>query len=416
MPDTTEEAPRTSFDLVLFGATGFTGSLVAEYLAANAPEAVRWALAGRSTARLMAVRERLAASRPELTTLPLIIADAGDPESLRILAEQTRVVISTVGPYLHHGEPLVAACAEAGCDYVDLTGEPEFVDAMYLKYHARAVETGARLVHCCGFDSIPTDLGLLYTMRELGPQTGPVRVSGFIRAKGTFSGGTLASATLAMSRAKAMARTAKARRAAEPKTPGRRFGVLAGPPRHDKTARAWIAPLPVIDNQVALRSAAALPEYGPDFRYGHFAAVRRLPIALAGLAGVAGLAVASQIKPLREAVGKAVKPGEGPDERRRAASWFTLRFRAEAGGRTLITEVSGGDPGYGETAKMLAESALCLAFDELPATAGQLTTATAMGDALIARLTRAGITFRTLSGPPARCPGPVAGAGAGARR
>jgi len=406
MADSPEDQSRTSYDVVLFGATGFTGSLVAAYLAEHAPAAMRWALAGRSAAKLMAVRERLAAARPELKELPLLIADAGDPESLRELAGRSRVVISTVGPYLHYGEPLVAACAEAGCDYVDLTGEPEFVDAMYLKYHARAVETGARLVHSCGFDSIPTDLGLLYTMRELGPQTGPVRVSGFIRAKGTFSGGTLASAMAAMSRPKQMARTAKARRAAEPKQPGRRFGVLAGPPRRDKTARAWIAPLPVIDNQVALRSAAALPEYGPDFKYGHFAAVRRLPIALGGLAGVTGLAVAAQVKPLRQAVGKLVKPGQGPDERRRAASWFTLRLKAEAGGRTLVTEVSGGDPGYGETAKMLAESALCLAFDDLPAAAGQLTTATAMGEALIERLTRAGITFRTLSEPPTRSPGP----------
>ncbi|ACU73625.1 Saccharopine dehydrogenase (NAD(+), L-glutamate- forming) [Catenulispora acidiphila DSM 44928] len=408
MADTSQDASRTSYDVVLFGATGFTGSLVADYLAEHAPEAVRWALAGRSAAKLQAVRDRLAARRPELKDLPLVIADAGDPVSLRELAGQTRVVISTVGPYLHHGEALVAACAEAGCDYVDLTGEPEFVDTMYLKYHARAVETGARLVHCCGFDSIPTDLGVLYTMRELGPQTGPVRVSGFIRVRGAFSGGTLASAMLAMSRPKAMARTSKARRAAEPKQPGRRFGVLAGPPRHDKTAHAWIAPLPVIDNQVALRSAAALPEYGPDFRYGHFAAVRRLPIALGALALVSGLAISAQVKPLRAAVGKVVKPGQGPDERRRAGSWFTLRLKAEAGGRTLVTEVSGGDPGYGETAKMLAESALCLAFDDLPPTAGQLTTATAMGDALIARLSRAGITFRTLSAPPTSAPGPAA--------
>jgi saccharopine dehydrogenase (NAD+, L-glutamate forming) len=403
MAETTEGKP---YDLVLFGATGFTGSLVADYLAEHAPQSARWALAGRSAAKLRAVRDRLAASRPALLELPLLVADAADRESLRALAEQTRVVISTVGPYLHHGEPLVAACAEAGCDYVDLTGEPEFVDAMYLKHHARAVETGARLVHCCGFDSIPTDLGVLYTMRELGPQTGPVRVSGFIRVKGTFSGGTLASATLAMSRPAATARTAKARRAVEPRQPGRRFGVLAGPPRHDRTAHAWIAPLPVIDTQVVLRSAAALPEYGPDFRYGHFAAVRRLPIALGGLAGIAALAVTAQIKPLRQAVGKTVKPGQGPDARRRAASWFTLRLRAEAGGRTLITEVAGGDPGYGETAKMLAESALCLAFDDLPPTAGQLTTAAAMGEALIARLTRAGITFRTLAAPPAGSPGP----------
>jgi short subunit dehydrogenase-like uncharacterized protein len=211
---------------------------------------------------------------------------------------------------------------------------------------------------------------------------------------------------VAMSRPKAMARTAKARRAAEPKQPGRRFGVLAGPPRHDKTAHAWIAPLPVIDTQVALRSAAALPEYGPDFRYGHFAAVRRLPIALGMLAGVTGLALAAQVKPLREAVGKVVKPGQGPDEARRAAGWFTLRLRAEAGDRTVVTEVSGGDPGYGETAKMLAESAMCLAFDDLPPSCGQLTTATAMGEALIERLSRAGIRFRTLSAPPTRSPGP----------
>ncbi|WP_194921822.1 saccharopine dehydrogenase family protein [Catenulispora rubra] len=400
-----DPTPGKPFDLVLFGATGFTGSLVADYLAEHAPAGTRWALAGRSAAKLQAVRDRLAAARPELKGLPLLIADAADRVSLRELAERTRVVISTVGPYLHYGEPLVAACAEAGCDYVDLTGEPEFVDAMYLKHNARAVETGARLVHCCGFDSIPTDLGVLYTMRELGPQTGPVRVSGFIRVKGTFSGGTLASAMAAMSRPKAMARTAKARRSAEPKQPGRRFGVLAGPPRHDATARAWIAPLPVIDTQIALRSAAALPEYGPDFRYGHFAAVRRLPIALGALSLVAGLAVAAQVKPLRQAVGKVVKPGQGPDEARRAASWFTLRLRAEAGGRTLVTEVSGGDPGYGETAKMLAESALCLAFDDLPPTAGQQTTATAMGEALIERLSRAGITFRTLEAAPTRAPG-----------
>ena len=397
-----DPTPGKPFDLVLFGATGFTGSLVADYLAEHAPAGTRWALAGRSAAKLRAVRDRLAATRPELKELPLLIADAGDRESLRELAEGTRVVISTVGPYLHYGEPLVAACAEAGCDYVDLTGEPEFVDAMYLKHHARAVETGARLVHCCGFDSIPADLGVLYTMRQLGPQDGPVRVSGFIRVKGTFSGGTLASAMAAMSRPKAMARTAKARRAAEPKQPGRRFGVLAGPPRHDATARAWIAPLPVIDTQIALRSAAALPEYGPDFRYGHFAAVRRLPIAVGALGLVAGLAVAAQVKPLRQAVGRMVKPGQGPDEARRAASWFTLRLRAEAGGRTLVTEVSGGDPGYGETAKMLAESGLCLAFDELPATAGQVTTAVAMGEALIGRLRRGGIVFRTLGEVPGR--------------
>ncbi|GAA1984052.1 saccharopine dehydrogenase NADP-binding domain-containing protein [Catenulispora subtropica] len=399
--------PGRKYDLVLFGATGFTGSLVADYLAEHAPAAARWALAGRSTAKLAAVRDRLAERHPHLKELPLVVADATDRAALKELADSTRVVISTVGPYLRYGEPLVAACADAGCDYVDLTGEPEFVDAMFLKHHARALETGARLVHACGFDSIPADLGVLYTMRQLGPQDGPVRIQGFIRSNGAFSGGTLASAMTAMSRPGAMARTAKARRAAQPLPAGRRVGVLAGPPRHDRVAHAWIAPLPVIDNQIVLRSAAALPEYGPDFRYGHYAAVRRLPMGLAGLAGIGVLAVSAQIKPLRSAVGRYVKPGEGPDERRRAKSWFTLRLHAKAGGRSVVTEVSGGDPGYGETSKMLAESALCLAFDDLPVTAGQVTTAEAMGDALIARLTRAGIVFRTLEEPPTQSPGPV---------
>ncbi|GAA2047948.1 saccharopine dehydrogenase NADP-binding domain-containing protein [Catenulispora yoronensis] len=402
----TETDPGKPYDLVLFGATGFTGALVADYLARHAPAAARWALAGRSEAKLRVVRERLAVEHPHLKELPLVVADATDRVALRKLADSTRVVITTVGPYLTHGEPLVAACAEAGCDYVDLTGEPEFVDAMFLMHHARAVETGARLVHACGFDSIPTDLGVLYTMRQLGPQSGPVRIQGFIRSNGTFSGGTLASATVAMSRPGAMARAAKARRAAQPVPEGRRLGTLAGPPRHDRVAHAWIAPLPVIDTQIVLRSAAALPEYGPDFRYGHYAAVRRLPVALASLVAIGALAVSAQVKPLRTAVGKAVKPGQGPDEQRRARSWFTLRLHATTEDRTLVTEVSGGDPGYTETSKMLAESALCLAFDDLPPAAGQLTTAQAMGDALITRLTRAGITFRTLEGPSAGSPGP----------
>ncbi|NUP49977.1 MAG: saccharopine dehydrogenase, partial [Catenulispora sp.] len=217
MSDATPEAdPGKPYDLVLFGATGFTGSLVADYLADHAPAAARWALAGRSESKLRAVRDKLAARHPHLKDLPLITVEATDRPALLRLAESTRVVITTVGPYLTHGEPLVAACAEAGCDYVDLTGEPEFVDAMYLKHHARAVETGARLVHACGFDSIPADLGVLYTMRELGPQSGPVRIQGFIRSNGTFSGGTLASAVTAMSRPGAMARAAKARRAAQP--------------------------------------------------------------------------------------------------------------------------------------------------------------------------------------------------------
>ncbi|MFI9274519.1 saccharopine dehydrogenase family protein [Kitasatospora sp. NPDC052896] len=396
------------YDLVLFGASGFTGGLTAEYLARNAPAECRWALAGRDPAKLTALRERLAAIEPRCADLPLLRADATDRAALREVAASARVVASTVGPYLRYGEPLVAACAEAGTDYLDLTGEPEFVDRMYLLHHQRAVETGARLVHSCGFDSIPHDLGVLFTVGLL-PADVPVRVRGFVRAGGTFSGGTFASALTAVSRPRAAARIARARRAADPRPAGRRIRTSADRPGWSAEARAWAWPLPTIDPQVVGRSAAALPGYGPDFGYRHYAAVKRLPVALLGTAGLALLVGAAQLPALRRMLEGLRKPGDGPAAARRARSWFTVRFVGESGGRRVFTEVSGGDPGYTETAKMLAESALCLAFDELPPTAGQVTTAVAMGSALIDRLTAAGLRFTVLDGPPRTPPGRAPG-------
>lgn len=383
------------YDLVLFGATGFTGGLTAEYLARNVPDGCRWALVGRSLPKLEQVRARLVAIDPTLEALPLLVADAGDPESLRAVAEQSRVVITTVGPYVEYGEPLVAACAEAGTDYVDLTGEPEFVDRMYVAHHARAVETGARIVHACGFDSVPHDLGALFTVQQL-PAGQPIRMRGFVRSNATFSGGTFASALTAMSRARQMRQALQARRQVEGRPEGRRVRTVARRPHFDKDAGYWLVPLPTIDPFVIRRSAAALEEYGPDFEYAHYAAVKRLPVMVGGIATVGAVAAAAQLGPLRRQLLKRVPQGEGPSDERRARSWFTMSFIAEAGGRTVRTRVSGGDPGYDETAKMLAESALCLAFDDNPPTAGQVTTAVAMGDRLIARLVKAGMKFEVL--------------------
>ena len=392
MPENAESRP---FDLVLFGATGFTGGLTAEYLARNAPDGCRWALVGRNPQKLEQVRDRLAAIDASLGDLPLLVADAGDPASLRAVAEQARVVITTVGPYIEHGEPLVAACAEAGTDYVDLTGEPEFVDRMYVAHHARAVETGARIVHACGFDSIPHDLGALFTVRQL-PMGEPIRMRGFVRSNATFSGGTFASALTAMSRARQMKQAHAARRKVEPRPEGRKVRTAARPPHFDKDAGYWLVPLPTIDPLVIRRSAAALEEYGPDFEYAHYAAVKRLPVMVGGIVGVGAVAAAAQVGPLRRQLLKRVPQGEGPSDERRAKSWFAVRFIAETGGGVVRTQVSGGDPGYDETAKMLAESALCLAFDANPPTAGQVTTAVAMGDQLITRLVKAGMKFEVL--------------------
>ncbi|WP_031153778.1 saccharopine dehydrogenase family protein [Streptomyces xanthophaeus] len=388
-----QDPPERAYDVVLFGATGFVGALTAEYLAAHAPDGCRWALAGRDLGKLERLRERLSAARPECAKLPLLQADAGDAAALRELAASTRVLATTVGPYIWYGAPLVAACAEAGTDYVDLTGEPEFVDRMYVEHDARARETGARIVHACGFDSVPADLGAYFTVRQL-PEGVPLTVDGFVRSNALFSGGTLASALTAVSRGPQTLAAASARRLHEPRLLGRRARGPVGAPRFSRETGTWALPLPTLDPAVVARSASALERYGPDFRYRHYASVKHLPVALGGTAALGATVALAQFPPARRLLMNRWEPGQGPDAERRARSWFTLRFVGEGGGRRVFTEVSGGDPGYGETAKMLAESALCLAYDPVPEAGGQLTTAVAMGDALLDRLQRAGITFR----------------------
>ncbi len=384
------------YDVVVLGATGFTGELTAAYLAEHAPADLRWAIAGRNRSKLEAVRTRLARVDPDLSALTLLEADSTDDASLRALAESTRVVVTTVGPYLLHGEGLVAACAAAGTDYVDLTGEPEFVDRMYLEHHDTAVQSGARIVHACGFDSIPHDLGAFYTVQQLGSVT-PITLRGVVRSNATFSGGTFHSALTAMSRPRQMREAMKARRRKEGRPEGRKARAIAGKPHRDSTLDLWLLPLPTIDPFVVARSAAALDSYGPDFRYSHYAGMKRLPSAVGGVAAVTGLVTAAQVKPVRNFLKKRIAAGQGPSDARRATSWFSVDFVGDAGGETIHTRVSGGDPGYDETAKMLAESALCLVLDDNPETAGQVTTAVAMGDSLLARLQKAGMRFETLS-------------------
>ena len=376
------------YDVVLFGATGFTGALTAEYFAKHAPARLRWALAGRNPAKLEAIRSKLG------VTVDLLEADVEKPETLKAVAESSRIVVTTVGPYIRYGEPLVAACAEAGTDYLDLTGESEFVDKMYVAYHAKAVETGARIVHCCGFDSIPYDLGVQYTVEQL-PKNVPIHVDGLIRADGRPSGGTLQTAITAFSRGKQNLDALKARRRAEPQLSGRTVKLARG--GIHRIQGFWAVPLPTVDPQIVRQSALLLDEYGPDFRYSHYAAVKRLPVVAGGIVGLGALVVAAQIPPVRNALLQRIQAGEGPSEDRRAKSWFKAKFIGSGGGKRVITEVAGGDPGYVETAKMLSECAFSLALDDLPKTSGQVTTAVAMGPALRNRLVDAGITFRVVA-------------------
>jgi short subunit dehydrogenase-like uncharacterized protein len=390
-------------DLVLVGATGFTGGLTAEYLAAHAPPDLRWGIGGRDAGRLVDVRDRLALIDERHHDLPLLNIDLDDVGSVRELATTTSMVASTAGPFVEHGGLLAGACADAGIDYLDITGEPEFVDRVYVDYGERARETGARLVHCCGFDSIPHDLGVLFTILGL-PLDVPVSVDGYVHAHAGFSAGTYHSAIRAFGRARQMRAAAGERRRAEEARGDRESGsrrVHAGDshPRKVPGSNRWAVPLPTIDPVVVRRSARAIDRYGPDFRYGHFAVVGALPmIGVAGL-GASALWAASQVPPMRRLLLNRRKAGDGPPPEQRARSWFKVRFVATTPDATVVTEVAGGDPGYDETAKMLAETAMCLMYDEVPPSRGQVTTAQALGEPLIRRLQAAGLSFRVIESP-----------------
>jgi len=220
-----------------------------------------------------------------------------------------------------------------------------------------------------------------------------------VRAGGTFSGGTFHSALEQMSRGRRLQQAAAERKRREPGPDGRRVRAVAGRPHKDADLGYWLMPMPTIDATIVKRSAAARADYGPDFTYSHYAGFRHLPYAGASAVGILGLVGAVQVPPLRKLLLSRVPQGQGPSEQKRARSWFTVELVGEAGGKQVVTKVSGGDPGYDETAKMLAEAALSLAFDDNPPTAGQVTTAAAMGENLLDRLVKSGISFTVLKEP-----------------
>lgn len=381
-------------DIVVFGATGFTGGLVAQYLASQ-PEPVRWALAGRDAQKLERVRSGLSlrGHKPAI-----IVADASDAAALAEMAGRTRVVLTTVGPYVRYGEPLVEACARAGTHYVDLTGEPPFVALTRERYHAIARESGAKIVHACGFDSIPHDLGAYFTVQALRARMSeqerastPISVEGVVRAGGTFSGGTWHSALEIMSQLRPTPKSPK--REHGPRT--RRTGSLPRKVRYDKTLGLWLVPMPTIDPLVVLQSAQALDAYGPDFRYGHYLGLKRLGQVIGLTVGVGAVLALAQLPPTRALLEKLKQPGEGPDEETRKKGWFKVAFSGRAGAHAVRCEVRGGDPGYGETSRMIAQAALSLALDDekLPKQSGVITPTMAFEGVLIERLGALGITF-----------------------
>ncbi len=395
---TTEQKtePR-KFDIVLFGATGFTGALTAEYLAEHGGPQLRWALAGRDESKLEALAQRLAALGSDTPEPELMQAQLNDPASLEAMAADTRVVVTTVGPYARYGEPVVAACVAGETDYLDITGEPEFVDRIRRTYGATAESKGLRLVSCCGFDSIPHDFGALFTARQL-PNDQPIRIEGIVSAKGTLSGGTWQSAVEAMAGMGRRKKGPRGERKERQQESDRKVRPLRTRVRYESKVKGWICPMPTIDPVIVLRSARDLEDFGSDFRYGHSMRIGSLPKLMAGGAMLGSIFTMAQLPPTRKLLLRMRTSGEGPDAETRAKSSFRVTFLGRAGDHRVVTEVRGGDPGYGETSKMLAESALCLAFDrdQLPTRFGHLTPAAGLGDPLLERLQAAGIEFEVV--------------------
>ena len=382
------------FDIVVHGATGFTGRLVIEYLLARGDTGLRWAMGGRSLDKLAAVRDEVGAP----ASTPLVVTDNANPASLAALMARTRLVLTTVGPYQLYGSALVQACAEHGVDYVDLCGEPAWMRQMIDAHHATAQASGARIVFSCGFDSIPFDLGVWMLQDQMIQRFGAPapRVRGRVRKmKGTFSGGTAASLKATMAAAATQPGVLDLLRNPFALTPG-----FEGPrqpsgnkPMVDEAlgADVWVAPfvMAAINTRNVHRSNFLLQQaWGADFVYDEMLVTGK---------GEKGKAMADAVAADKSlASDDGPKPGEGPSRAEREAGFYDVLFLGTGrNGETLRVGVQGDrDPGYGSTSKMIAESAMCLLQDASATPGGIWTPASAMGQRLIDRLqAHAGLTF-----------------------
>lgn len=402
-------AKQRTYDIVVFGATSFVGQILCSYLVeqyGTDGADLSWAIAGRNAVKLDAVAESTGAD------VPRIVADAADADALAALCGSTSLVISTVGPYALYGSKLVAAVVEAGIDYCDLTGEPQWMERMIHRYQDRAAETGARVVHACGFDSVPSDIGVWFLQQQALERFGSPCTSismGVKAAKGGASGGTIASMMNMMDEV-----------SADPglrKVLGNPYALAAegdreGPrqpnvtlPVYDEGLDAWLAPfvMAATNTRVVFRTHSLLGHpWGDDFTYGEAMMMgegmggRAKATAFAGAMG--GFMGAAALGPVRKVMGRFLpEPGEGPSPEAQEQGFYDMRFHGTtAGGDELTVKVTGDrDPGYGSTAKILGESAMSLLASDVDG--GFWTPATALGDDLVGRLVeRAGLTFEVL--------------------
>jgi saccharopine dehydrogenase (NAD+, L-glutamate forming) len=380
------------YDITLFGATGFTGVLTADYLASKRTnEDFSLALAGRNKGKLLGLKYELE-KKYKGSEIDIFLADVDEEPSIRKMAEATKVLVSTVGPYLLYGETVVRACVVSGTHYLDLTGEGSFVEQMEQKYHKRALESESKIINCCGYDSIPADFGTYFTIKHL-PTTELKEVECFVSATSkdlssafsSVSSGTWNSA-LGFLNLQEIERQRDMYAKILLKSRPREITILPTEFRFREDSKSFGIPLPVVDIEVVLRSALMMKEYGPAFSYGHFLSIQGIPKFLGSLLGFSFFFGATMVPPIKDLLYLLKKNGEGPNESIRSTNKFLHSFIGKSGSKTVKVSVTGGDPGYGATSKMLGEAAICVLNDPIPEKYGVITPVIAMGDFLLERL------------------------------
>ena len=360
------------YDIIVYGASGFTGKLICDYLYHHHDSKnLKWAIAGRNKSKLSSISKKY--------NIDLFVANSFDMDSLNLITAETKLIISVVGPYSLYGKKLIESCINNRCHYLDLTGEPDFVHFVEHNYSEKANNNNVILMNCCGFESIPPDIGTYYTIKKLKDQNAKVKT--FLKTKGKISGGTWASFLNSFTSKKPIIKTSNK---------GEKVKKIF----YVKELKKWALIFPVIDKHIVRKSAKNL-NYGKDFSFNEYILFNSLFKIIGLIISIGFIGFLAKFKFFRNWLTSFIPSGNGPNKEERRKHWFELKIFAYTKTEQIITTVSGGDPGYGETSKFISEMALCiiLDYDRLNSNKGVITPAQCGGDLMIERLINANIKF-----------------------
>lgn len=362
------------YDIVVHGATGFTGKLICEYLSLNNDkERIKWSISGRNKDKLSTIAKKY--------NIDYFVADAFDKKNLDIITNQTKLIISVVGPYSIYGKDLIQSCIENSCHYLDLTGEPEFVNYVEKKYSELASKKNILIINCCGFESIPPDIGVFYTLKHLKEENAVI--NSYLSTKGQISGGTWASFLNSFSSNKSVIKKTS--------------GIKSKTKKifFNKNLKKWALIFPVIDKYIVKKSSKNLNGYGKNFSFNEYILFNNRIQIFTLIISLFFIGILSKIKIFRKILMNIIPSGTGPNKVKRDSHWFNIKLFASSNNNSIVTTIKGGDPGYGETAKFISEMGLCIIndYDNLNLKKGVITPAMCAGDLMIKRLQNSGIIF-----------------------